>query len=133
REPSWRCRPRPSAIASLPFPRENYLGFAPGSIRGQRGRKTSFWVRRQTSSGDKESVGLSWCLPTNSSNATVRLKSLRIVRAKVSDLSPLKGLPPKQLWLDYQPQRDAALLRSRTGLEQINDKPAAEFWKEQER
>jgi serine/threonine protein kinase len=57
------------------------------------------------------------------------LKSLRMSRTKVSDLSPLQGLPLKQLWIDYQPERDAEVLRSLTGLEQINDMPAAEFWK----
>jgi hypothetical protein len=57
------------------------------------------------------------------------LKSLRMSRTKVSDLSPLQGLPLKQFWIDYQPERDAEVLRSLTGLEQINDMPAAEFRK----
>ena len=47
----------------------------------------------------------------------------------MADLAPLKGMPLKQLWLDYQPERDAEVLRSLTGLEQINEMPAAEFWK----
>jgi len=61
------------------------------------------------------------------------LKSLRILNTKVSDLAPLKGMPLKQLWLDYQPERDAEVLRSLKGLEQINDLPAREFWKAQEK
>jgi serine/threonine protein kinase len=61
------------------------------------------------------------------------LNALRMCRTNVSDLAPLKGLPLKQLWLDYQPERDAEVLRSLTGLEQINDKPAAEFWKAQDK
>jgi hypothetical protein len=61
------------------------------------------------------------------------LKALRMDRTKVSDLAPLQGLPLKQLWLDYQPVRDAEVLRSLKGLEQINDKPAAEFWKAQKK
>ena len=31
-------------------------------------------------------------------------------RSKLVDLSPLKGMPLKQLWLDYQPERDAEVL-----------------------
>jgi hypothetical protein len=60
------------------------------------------------------------------------LKTLRMVRTKVSDLAPLQSLPLKQLWLDYQPERDAEVLRSLKGLGQINDMRAAEFWKAQE-
>ena len=61
------------------------------------------------------------------------LKSLMIQRTKVSDLAPLKSMPLEQLWLDYQPERDAEVLRSLKGLKQINGKPAAEFWKAQEK
>ena len=60
------------------------------------------------------------------------LKSLRMLNTKVSDLTPLKGMPLKQLCLDFRPEH-AEVLRSLKGLEQINDKPAAEFWKEQEK
>jgi hypothetical protein len=48
----------------------------------------------------------------------------------VSDLSVLKGMPVKWLRCDFQRERDAELVRSLTTLEQINLKPAAEFWKE---
>ncbi len=61
------------------------------------------------------------------------LRVLRFRNTKVSDLTPLKGMPLKELWFDYQPERDGEVLRSLTSLEQINGKPAAEFWKEQEK
>jgi Leucine-rich repeat (LRR) protein/tRNA A-37 threonylcarbamoyl transferase component Bud32 len=56
--------------------------------------------------------------------------SLRGIRD--SDLSPIKAMPLKSLGIDYRADREE-LLRSLTGLEVINDKPAAEFWKEAER
>jgi tRNA A-37 threonylcarbamoyl transferase component Bud32 len=55
--------------------------------------------------------------------------SIRNIPAK--DLSPLKGLALKSLRLDYRADREE-FLRSFTGLERINDKPAADFWKEVE-
>jgi serine/threonine protein kinase len=58
------------------------------------------------------------------------LQCLWLKVAPVTDLSPLKGMPLKELLIDFQPERDAALLRSLTALEKINDKPAADFWKE---
>lgn len=51
---------------------------------------------------------------------------------KVTNLSPLKGMPLKNLSCDFNPERDTDLLRSLTSLENINHKPAAEFWKEVE-
>jgi Leucine-rich repeat (LRR) protein len=60
------------------------------------------------------------------------LQELLLKAAPVTDLSPLKGMPLKELLIDFQPERDAALLRSLTTLERINDKPAADFWKEQD-
>ena len=48
----------------------------------------------------------------------------------MSDLSPLKGMPLKELGCDFKPERDAEILRSIKTLETINGKPAAEFWKE---
>jgi hypothetical protein len=61
------------------------------------------------------------------------LNSLRIYRTKVADLAPLKGMPLKQLCIDFPPERDAKVLRSLKGLEQINEMPAAEFWKAHEK
>jgi hypothetical protein len=52
------------------------------------------------------------------------------VSSAVSDLSPLKGMPLKEIYCDFQRERDAEFLRSFTTLEKINLKPAAEFWKE---
>lgn len=50
----------------------------------------------------------------------------------VSDLTPLNDLPLKTLIFDFKPDRDTELLRSIKTLETINEKPAAEFWKEVE-
>ena len=51
----------------------------------------------------------------------------------MADLAPLKGMPLQQLCLDFRPERDTEVLRSLTGLEQINEMPAAEFWKAHEK
>jgi hypothetical protein len=42
-------------------------------------------------------------------------------------------MPLEQIWLDLPPGPGAEVLRSLKGLKQINDKPAAEFWKAQEK
>jgi eukaryotic-like serine/threonine-protein kinase len=63
----------------------------------------------------------------------MKLKQLDIRSTRVTDLSLLKGMPLKELGCDFQPERDAEILRSLTTLERINDKPAAEFWTEAER
>jgi FKBP-type peptidyl-prolyl cis-trans isomerase len=47
----------------------------------------------------------------------------------VKDLSPLKEMPLKRLYCDYDPKRDAAILRAITTLEAVNDKPAREVLK----
>jgi hypothetical protein len=39
-------------------------------------------------------------------------------------------MPLKTLHCDFKPERDADALRSFKTLEQINGKPAAEFWKD---
>jgi serine/threonine protein kinase/formylglycine-generating enzyme required for sulfatase activity len=52
--------------------------------------------------------------------------------AKVTNLSPLKGMSLTFLSCDFKPERDTELLRSIKTLETINNKPAAEFWKEVE-
>ena len=36
----------------------------------------------------------------------------------------------EELGCDFQPERDTEILRSLTTLERINEKPAADFWKE---
>jgi len=60
----------------------------------------------------------------------MKLKVLDVRSTRVSDLSPLKGMPLKELGCDFQPERDTEILRSLTTLERINEKPAADFWKE---
>jgi hypothetical protein len=59
----------------------------------------------------------------------LRLRKLHIEGTRVKDLSPLKGLPLTSLVLDYWAEH-REVLRSLKGLETINGKPAAEFWKE---
>jgi Leucine-rich repeat (LRR) protein len=56
------------------------------------------------------------------------LTRLSIGETKVTDLSLLKGMPLKELYCDFQPERDAEILRSIKTLTQINGIPAAEFW-----
>jgi Leucine-rich repeat (LRR) protein len=53
-----------------------------------------------------------------------------VASTPVSDLSVLQGMPLKEIGCDFQSERDAKILRSLMGLEKINGKPAAEFWKE---
>jgi tRNA A-37 threonylcarbamoyl transferase component Bud32 len=60
----------------------------------------------------------------------MKLNRLDLRHTRVTDLAPLKGMPLKELFCDFQRERDAAILRSLTTLERINDKPAADFWKE---
>jgi hypothetical protein len=57
------------------------------------------------------------------------LKELSIRNIPATDLSPLKDLPLRSLRLDYRADREE-FVRSFKGLEFINDKPAADFWKE---
>jgi hypothetical protein len=59
----------------------------------------------------------------------LRLRELSILGVPANDLSPLKGLPLRSLRLDYRADREA-FVRSFKELEAINDKPAAEFWKD---
>jgi hypothetical protein len=57
------------------------------------------------------------------------LKELSILKIPAKDLSPLKELALKSLRLDYRADREV-FVRSFKGLETINDKPVAEFWKD---
>ena len=53
--------------------------------------------------------------------------SLALERPKrVGDLSALRGMPLKRLHCDFDPKRDAEVLRSIPTLETVNDRPAAE-------
>jgi Leucine-rich repeat (LRR) protein len=62
--------------------------------------------------------------------AGMKLTNLNCDGTHVTDLSPLRGMPLKILSCDFKPERDTEILRSIKTLERINDKPAAEFWKE---
>ncbi len=53
------------------------------------------------------------------------LTALACTHTPVSDLSPLKGVPLKELRCDFKPERDAAILLSIKTLENINGKSAA--------
>ncbi len=55
------------------------------------------------------------------------LESLRIIHAPVTDLTPLKGMPLRTLAIEFHAERDAEVLRSLAGLQQINDRPAGDF------
>ncbi len=59
-----------------------------------------------------------------------KLHLLWCQNTKVTDLSVLRGMPLAELWCDFKPERDADILRGIPTLKTINDKPAAEFWKE---
>jgi hypothetical protein len=59
----------------------------------------------------------------------LRLRKLSLKGIPATDLSPIKGMPLKALRLDYDADREE-LVRSFTGLELINEQPAAEFWKD---
>src|SRR4051794_28525778 len=65
--------------------------------------------------------------------AGMPLTFFRCYSIKVTDFSLLKGMPLTQLDFDFKPERDTELIRSLKKLEIINNKPAAEFWKEVER
>jgi Leucine-rich repeat (LRR) protein len=58
------------------------------------------------------------------------LTELWLQGVQVTDLSPLKGMRLKELRCDFRCERDAEVLRTLTTLERINDKSAADFWKE---
>ena len=72
-----------------------------------------------------DSTAVSDLTPLRGSN----LKVLSILKILAKDLTPLKELPLKRLRLDYRADREE-FVRSFTGLEAINDKPTADFWKE---
>jgi Leucine-rich repeat (LRR) protein len=75
-----------------------------------------------------------WCNNTQLADLSplkgMRLQWITVHNTKVSDLSPLRGMRLSQIYLDFEPKRDGEVLRSFKTLQKINDKPAAEFWKE---
>ncbi len=54
---------------------------------------------------------------------------LNCQQTAVTTLAALRGLPLKEIYCDFQPSRDAEVLRSIKTLEKINGKPAAELLK----
>jgi hypothetical protein len=84
-------------------------------------------LARMTSLGNlvMDSTAVSDLTPLRGSNLTV----VSILNIPAKDLSPLKELPLERLRLDYRADREE-FVRSFTGLEAINDKPVAEFWKD---
>ncbi len=62
----------------------------------------------------------------------MKLRELHCYETQVSNYSLFKEMPLKLIYFDFDPMRDAELLRSIKTLETINTKPAAEFWKEVE-
>lgn len=65
--------------------------------------------------------------------AGMRLIGLGFAYTNVTDLSPISTHPLTHIYCDFKPERHTELLRSIKTLEMINDKPAAEFWKEVEK
>jgi eukaryotic-like serine/threonine-protein kinase len=59
----------------------------------------------------------------------LRLKELCVRGTRATDLTPIKEMPLRSLRLDYRADQKE-VLRSLSGLEVINDKPVADFWKE---
>jgi hypothetical protein len=49
---------------------------------------------------------------------------------RVTDLSPIEGMPLTSIEFEFQLPRDAEVLRSLKSMERINRKPVAEFWQE---
>ena len=78
-----------------------------------------------------------WCNNTEISDLSpvkgMPLEWVTILGTKITDLSPLKGMRLTQIYLDFDQNRDGELLRSLTTLQKINDKPAGEFWKENDK
>ncbi len=62
----------------------------------------------------------------------VPLAALEMQGSRVSDWSPLKGVPLEKFWCDFNPWRDTPLVRSFRFLSLINGVPAAQFWKTQD-
>jgi Leucine-rich repeat (LRR) protein len=58
------------------------------------------------------------------------LKELNLTGSSVTDLTPIREMPLTVLRLTYRPEQDAEIVRPLKSLQIINDKPAAEFWKE---
>ncbi len=60
----------------------------------------------------------------------MKLVTFECTGTQVTDLSLLAEMPLKEIKCDFVPDRDTEILRSIKSLETINDKPAAQFWKD---
>jgi Leucine-rich repeat (LRR) protein len=60
----------------------------------------------------------------------MKLTTLWCNGTKVTDLSLLRSMPLLEIYCDFKPERDAEILCSIKTLVSINQKPAAEFWKD---
>jgi serine/threonine protein kinase len=60
------------------------------------------------------------------------IENLHAKGCRVTEFSLLQKMPLRFLTIDFKPFRDTELLRSVKTLEQINEKPVAEFWKDEE-
>jgi serine/threonine protein kinase/Leucine-rich repeat (LRR) protein len=60
----------------------------------------------------------------------MKLTHLQCIGTKVTDLSPVRMMPLQALFCDFEPARDAEILRSIKTLQKINNMPALEFWKD---
>jgi hypothetical protein len=58
------------------------------------------------------------------------LKDVSVDGSRVTDLSPLRGMPLTRIRLTFRPEHDTEIVRSLATLRYINEKPAADFWKE---
>ncbi len=77
-----------------------------------------------------------YCYSTGISDLTplkgLSLERLSVRDTKATDLSPLRDLSLKSIECDFKPERDTAILRSMKTLEEINQKPVEDFWKQVE-
>ncbi len=60
------------------------------------------------------------------------LRTLLLDAHYATDLEPLTGMPLREVRCRFRPERHTHVLRSIKSLETINDRPAEEFWKEQD-
>jgi predicted Ser/Thr protein kinase len=107
-----------SAVAELAFCSDGVADIRP--VSALRGLK-SLVVSGSTGGNKAQLADLS---PLRS----LRLTTLDCKGTQVSDLSPLLGMPLRELRFDFDPKRDAATLKSLWALEKINDQSAADFW-----
>jgi len=59
----------------------------------------------------------------------MKLVVLDCRQAQIRDLTPLRDMPLETLWCDFEAARDAEILRVIKTLKNINDQPAADFWR----